>query len=343
MTSRSWRFESSRAPTKPKDKEKKSKTCAKADRRDITLLIIILRHRITPPVPYIVITEIILSISPDTYQDLCQRNCQLENLKEEQQYYWFAWWCKELEKKEIMKGGGRWVAAVNWENERIEEVYGCLRDQLQGRGPVFKLVDEKGVNKLKLLVGQKKELVKQNRILKEKEELMRAKEDQSTLQADWFHNKDWRAGSVPDFTILKPKSVIGQGYPFDDFLRPPNDDLWCWNSGFEKASKISASSTHLSSSSLAAFSTHLSSSSLAASSTHLSSSSLAASYTIPLWDTDADRRAFKTHVAYPATRDSKVDMLNALKKMDEAKAKKEGTFYDNSYWINSNRSSLKMH
>lgn len=82
-------------------------------RRDMTLLILLLRLRITPPVPYVMITDIILSMMPDTYQDLCHKNCELEGLTEKQQYYWFAWWCKEMEKKEIMKGGGRWVAAVS--------------------------------------------------------------------------------------------------------------------------------------------------------------------------------------------------------------------------------------
>ncbi|KAK6599555.1 hypothetical protein H4I95_08430 [Botrytis cinerea] len=269
MAPKSWALWS-----KPEGKVMSNKTCIKADKRDITLLVLLLRHRITPPVPYIIITEIILSMSPDTYQDLCRKNCRLENLTEEQQYHWFAWWCKEMEKKEIMKGGGRWVAAVNWENERIKEICGCLRDQLQGRGPVFELVDQEGVNRLKLQVGQKKLLIKQNKILKEKEEFIRAQEDQSALQADWYlkndcaYNSDrikiiWvctdqhfsgRHGSVPDLTHLNPKSVIGQGYPMDDFLRPFDDDLRSWNSTFDTASTILAPSTHSSSASLTAWS-----------------------------------------------------------------------------------------
>ncbi|KAK6607879.1 hypothetical protein H4I96_04114 [Botrytis cinerea] len=205
MAPKSWALWS-----KPEGKVMSNKTCIKADKRDITLLVLLLRHRITPPVPYIIITEIILSMSPDTYQDLCRKNCRLENLTEEQQYHWFAWWCKEMEKKEIMKGGGRWVAAVNWENERIKEICGCLRDQLQGRGPVFELVDQEG-----------------NKILKEKEEFIRAQEDQSALQADWYLKNDCA--------------------PFDD-------DLRSWNSTFDTASTILAPSTHSSSASLTAWS-----------------------------------------------------------------------------------------
>ncbi|QSZ36509.1 hypothetical protein DSL72_006389 [Monilinia vaccinii-corymbosi] len=243
---------------------------ANGDKRDATLLIIILRHRLTPPVPYALITEIIISISPDTYPNLCRNNCELKGLTKEQQYNWFASWCKEMERKEIMKGGGRWVAAVNWENERVRQLYACLEKQLQGRGPVFGLVGEEGVNELKLQVGQKKEFIKQNKTLKEKEEAIRAKENQSTLQEDWFANNDcmyklkWskgmqedtdeciigRCGSVPDLTILKPKSIIGQGYPFGDFLRPLDEDALSWNSDSDMGSTISANSTHSSSSNL---------------------------------------------------------------------------------------------
>ncbi|ESZ91916.1 hypothetical protein SBOR_7710 [Sclerotinia borealis F-4128] len=266
----SWRSENwgASTKTKPEGKERKLKMCVKGDKRDIILLVLILRHRITPPVPYIIITEIILSMSPDTYQELCRRNCNLRGLTEEQQYHWFAWWCKEIEKREIKKGGGRWVAAVNWEHERIEEIRACLRDGLQGRGPVFELVDEESVNRLKLGIGQKKELVKKNRDLKEKEERKRAEEDQTTLQADWCLKNDWRHGSVPDLTILKPKSVIGQRcYPFGDFLRPLDDDSWSWNSDFDMASTTSASYMHSSSSSL----------------TTWSNSSTATSSTTPPW------------------------------------------------------------
>lgn len=82
------------------------------------------------------------------------------------------------------------VMIIDWENQRIKEICGCLQDQLQGRGPVFELVDQEGVNKLKLQVGQKKQLIKQNKILKEKEDFIRAQEDQSTLQADWYLKND---------------------------------------------------------------------------------------------------------------------------------------------------------
>ncbi|KAF7870538.1 hypothetical protein EAF04_004282 [Stromatinia cepivora] len=290
------------------EKNPKATTCMKADKRDITLLILLLRLRITPPVPYIIITEIILSMSPDTYQDLCRKHCKWEGLNEEQQYYWFSWWCKEMEKKEIMKGGGRWVAAVNWENERIEEVRGCLRDQLEGRGPVFELVDQEGVNRLKWQVGQKKQLVKQNKALKEKEEFIRAKEDKSTLQADWRLKNDWRYGSVPDLTNLKPKSVIGQGYPFNDFLRPLDGDSWSWNSNFDTASTISADSTHSSSSTLTAW----------------SNSSTVTSSTMPLWNTNENDKIFKTIDAYNATQEFekviefKNVMRNKLNRLDLA-------------------------
>ncbi|KAF7889864.1 uncharacterized protein EAF02_002279 [Botrytis sinoallii] len=296
------------ACTKPEGKGMNSKTSVKADKRDITLLVLLLRHRITPPVPYIIITEIILSMSPDTYQDSCHKNCRLENLTEEQQYHWFAWWCKEMEKKEIMKGGGRWVAAVNWENERIKEICGCLRDQLQGRGPVFELVDQEGVARLKLQVGQKKQLIKQNKILKEKEDFIRAQEDQSTLQADWYLKNDWRYGSVPDLTLLSPKSVIGQGYPLDDFLRPFDDDLRSWNLTFETASTISAPSTHSSSASLTTWS---------------NSSTITAS-TMPLGYTDEEEKILKTVNKYKATKkfekvmDFKEAMRNKLDKLDMA-------------------------
>ncbi|KAF7933761.1 uncharacterized protein EAE98_003470 [Botrytis deweyae] len=294
--------------TKPEGKGMNSKTSVKADKRDITLLVLLLRHRITPPVPYIIITEIILSMSPDTYQDLCHKNCRLENLTEEQQYHWFAWWCKEMEKKEIMKGGGRWVAAVNWENERIKEICGCLRDQLQGRGPVFELVDQEGIDRLKIQVGQKKQLIKQNKILKEKEDFIRAQEDQSTLQADWYLKNDWRYGSVPDLTLLSPKSVIGQGYPLDDFLRPFDDDLRSWNLTFETASTISAPSTHSSSASLTTWS---------------NSSTITAS-TMPLGYTDEEEKILKTVNEYKATKnfekvmDFKEAMRNKLDKLDMA-------------------------
>ncbi|KAF7954288.1 hypothetical protein EAE96_005417 [Botrytis aclada] len=304
------------ACTKPEGKVMKNKTCVKADKRDITLLVLLLRHRITPPVPYIIITEIILSMSPDTYQDLCRKNCRLENLTEEQQYHWFAWWCKEMEKKEIMKGGGRWVAAVNWENERIKEICGCLREQLQGRGPVFELVDQEGVNRLKLQVGQKKQLIKQNKMLKEKEEFIRAQEDQSTLQADWYRKNDWRYGSVPVLTILNPKSVIGQGYPLDDFLRPFDDDLRSWNSTFDTASTISAPSTHSSSTSLTAW----------------SNSSTITSSTMPLGYTDEEDKILKTVNEYRATRefekimDFKEAMRNKLDKLHMAE--REGRLFN---------------
>ncbi|TEY34803.1 hypothetical protein BOTCAL_0614g00030 [Botryotinia calthae] len=307
MAPKSWALWS-----KPEGKVMSNKTCVKADKRDVTLLVLLLRHRITPPVPYIIITEIILSMSPDTYQDLCRKNCRLENLAEEQQYHWFAWWCKEMEKKEIMKGGGRWVAAVNWENERIKEICGCLRDQLQGRGPVFELVDQEGVNRLKLQVGQKKLLIKHNKILKEKEEFIRAQEDQSTLQADWYLKNDWRHGSVPDLTHLNPKSVIGQGYPMDDFLRPFDDDLRSWNSTFDTASTISAPSTRASSASLTAW----------------SNSSTITSSIMPLGYTDEEDKILRKVDEYKATKklekitEFKEAMRNQLDKLDMAE--KEG-------------------
>ncbi|EDO02969.1 predicted protein [Sclerotinia sclerotiorum 1980 UF-70] len=118
---------------KPMGYQKHPKPCLKVDKCDVTLLIILLRHRFTPPVPYIIITDII-SMSPDSCHDLCQKNCTLEGLDKEKQYYWFTWWCKEIEKNEIMKGGGRWVAA---ESERIPGLRDNLRSQLGGRGLAF--------------------------------------------------------------------------------------------------------------------------------------------------------------------------------------------------------------
>lgn len=89
----------------------------------------------------------------------------------------------------------------DWENGRIKEVCNCLRDHLQDRGPVFKLVDQEGVNKLKMQVGQKKEFLRQkrqfeaqilelNKVLKEKERFIKAEEEQSILQEYWYRNND---------------------------------------------------------------------------------------------------------------------------------------------------------
>ncbi|KAB8294852.1 hypothetical protein EYC80_006813 [Monilinia laxa] len=314
-----WRHptKSWRTPPRLERKEKNVKPCLKADRRDTILLIILLRYRITPPVPYIMITDIILSVSPGTYQDVCCKTCNLEGLTEKQQYYWFAWWCKEMEKKEIMKGGGRWVAAVNWETERVREVFNCIESQLQGRGPVFELVGDEGINKLKLQVGQKKKLIKQkrefmeqtaeqNRILKKREDFIRAKENQSTLQRNWFANNDWRHGSVPDLTILKPKSIIGQGYPFDDFLRSFHEDALTWNSDFDMAGTISANSSHSS------FSNQIT----------WSNSSTTTYSTLPLWCADERNTVLKMIEGYRATKSCKKAMRNYLVEMDQAE--KEG-------------------
>ncbi|CAD6444350.1 0a9491ff-3f26-4c8e-b693-4746bcbb8cff [Sclerotinia trifoliorum] len=297
----------------PVGKQKYPKTYLKVDKRDVTLLIILLRHRIIPPVPYIIITDIILNMSPDSYQDLCQKNCQWEGLNEEEQYYWFCWWCKGIEKKEVMRGGGRWVAAVNWESERIQRLHDGLRDQLEGRGLVFEIVDQEGVDRLKWQVGQKKQFIKLNKALKEKEEFIRAEEDKSTLQADWYHKNDWRYGSVPDLTILKPKSVVGQGYPFNDFLRPEDEDPWSWNFNSDTASRLSANSTYSSSSSLTAW----------------SDSSTVTSSTMPLWNTSEVDKNFKTIDAYNATQkfDKAIDYKKAMhNKLNELNlAEREGT------------------
>ncbi|KAA8569163.1 hypothetical protein EYC84_000832 [Monilinia fructicola] len=277
MGPKSWKPapESWGTAKKGEGKERNVKTYKKGDKRDMTLLILLLRLRITPPVPY------------------------------------------EMEKKEIMKGGGRWVAAVNWESERVRELYHCLESQLQGRGLVFELVGDEGINNLKLQVGQKKKLLKQkrefmeqmaeqNRILKEKEYSIRAKENQSKLQANWVANNDWRQGSVPDLTTFRHKSIIGQGYPFGDFLRPVDEDALTWNSDLDMASTISANSTHSSSSNL----------------TTWSNSSTTTCSTLPLKCEDGRNTVLKMIDAYKATKRFKTIMRNYLVEMD--RAEKEG-------------------
>lgn len=54
----------------------------------------------------------------------------------------------------------------------------------------MEIVDQGGVDRLKWQVGQKKQFIKQNRALKEKEGFIRAEEDKTTLQADWYHKND---------------------------------------------------------------------------------------------------------------------------------------------------------
>lgn len=247
----------------------------------------------------------------------------------------------------------------------MEELYHLCQAHLEFRGPVFEIVDQEGLNKLKVQVGRKKAIKRQKEILQEKEELMRKQENRGTLQANWDRKNDckynlrWikivrkytnkhiigRHGSVPDFAMLKPKSVVGQGYPFGDFLRPLKDGPWDGsssfdmafiipaadnscnrNSNFDTACTVSATSTHSRSSSsilttwvdsssctISAVSTQSSSSSL----TTWPNSSTAISSTIRTQHTDKDDTALKT-VDGNATKNIEKAMRNKLEKMDLA-------------------------
>lgn len=170
------------------------------------------------------------------------------------------------------------------------------------------------------------QMAEQNRILKEKEYSIRAKENQSKLQANWVANNDctynlrqskimWeytdeyilgRQGSVPDLTTFRHKSIIGQGYPFGDFLRPVDEDALTWNSDLDMASTISANSTHSSSSNL----------------TTWSNSSTTTCSTLPLKCEDGRNTVLKMIDAYKATKRFKTIMRNYLVEMD--RAEKEG-------------------